>query len=128
VKYLLDTCTFLWWSVEDPNLSTAVREIVTDSDEEIFVSSISFAEIATKSSLGKLKLPGPLPEYIAAMRDEHLIESLPFDDESALHMVRLPWHHRDPFDRMLVAQAIVHGLVVLTPDRAITQYSARTLW
>lgn len=128
MKYLLDTCTVLWLDLGDERLSDAVRELIVDTDEELFISSISAAEIATKSSLGKLALPRPVHEYVSELCDTYLIERLDFNHESALHMARLPWLHRDPFDRMLIAQAIVHGLVLLTPDRAITQYPARTLW
>ena len=74
----------------------------------------------------------PLPEeparFVPAQREAHGIDALDITEEAALHQARLPWLHRDPFDRMLVSQAIVHGLTILTPDPLITQYAARSVW
>jgi PIN domain nuclease of toxin-antitoxin system len=128
LSYLLDTCTFLWASLDAQHLSEAVRRILVDAEEVIFLSSVSAAEIATKSSLGKLVLPKPVDAFVAELRATYSFESLPFDELAAVHLARLPWLHHDPFDRMLVGQALAHGLVLLTPDPAISQYPARTLW
>jgi PIN domain nuclease of toxin-antitoxin system len=73
-------------------------------------------------------LPAPASRFVTAEREAHGIASLPIDEESALHLSRLPSLHRDPFDRILVSQAIVHGLTIMTPDPLITQYPARTMW
>jgi PIN domain nuclease of toxin-antitoxin system len=77
---------------------------------------------------GRLPLTQPPERFVPAMRDAHGVAPLPIDEESALHTFRLPALHRDPFDRMLISQAIVHGLTLLTPDPLVTQYPARTMW
>jgi PIN domain nuclease of toxin-antitoxin system len=94
----------------------------------VFLSAASAWEIAIKHGLGRLPLPEAPERFVPAERDAHGITPLPIDEESALHLSRLPALHRDPFDRMLVSQAIVHGLTILTPDPLVTQYPARTMW
>lgn len=128
MKVLLDTCTFLWIVTGAAELSDVALEIYQDPDNSVYLSPISTWEIAVKYSLGRLPLPESPETYIPRLRVKHGIDSLPLDEESSLHIVRLPELHRDPFDRMLICQAIVGGLVILTPDKAITQYPARSLW
>ncbi len=79
-------------------------------------------------ALGRVHFDRPLDESLTDVREEYGLVSLAIDDESALHLLRLPALHRDPFDRILVAQALVHGLAILTPDRAIRAYPARAIW
>lgn len=76
----------------------------------------------------RVPLPAPVERLIPSLRADHGIEALPIDEESALHLTRLPPLHRDPLDRILVCQAIVHGMAILTPDQLIAQYPARVLW
>lgn len=121
MRLLLDTCTFLWIAAGAPELSARARELFTDPDNEVYLSSVSAWEIALKHSLGRLPLPGPPERFVPSERTRHGIEPLALDEESALHLARLPRLHRDPFDRMLVCQALVNGLVVLGPDTGITQ-------
>jgi PIN domain nuclease of toxin-antitoxin system len=128
VRLLLDTCTFLWIVGGEAALSDRAREAFVDPESEVFLSAASAWEIAVKHRLGKLPLPAPPETFVPAQRAAHGIEPLPVDEEAALHVAKLPDLHRDPFDRMLVAQAIVGGLVVVTPDDAIRQYPVRTLW
>ena len=92
------------------------------------VSVVSAWEIAIKHGLGRLPLPVPLPEFLPTLRERYGLTSLPVDEDSALHVAKLPRLHGDPFDRMLVSQAIVHGLTIVTTDPKITQYPARTIW
>lgn len=94
----------------------------------MFLSSASACEIATKHTLGRLRLPQSPERYIATMREQHGIEPLSIDEESVLQTTRLPGLHRDPFDRLLVCQAIVNGLTFLTPDSLMSQYPARVMW
>jgi PIN domain nuclease of toxin-antitoxin system len=89
---------------------------------------VSAWEIAIKSALGRLHLPEPADAFVPKLRERHQIRPLPLDEASTLHLLRLPSLHRDPFDRMLVCQAIVQGMILLTPDTAITQYPANTRW
>ena len=128
MKLLLDTCTFLWTLSGEPPLPPPVAALVRDPDNRVFLSSASAWEIAIKYAAGKLKLPEHPERFVPAMRGERGIESLAIDEESALHASRLPSLHRDPFDRLLVSQAILHGMTILTPDPIIARYPARTMW
>ncbi len=128
MKLLLDTCTFLWMITGDEQLSEDSRRLIINPDNEVLLSAASAWEIAVKNSLGRLPLPDDPARYIPKLRRAHGIDSLPLDEESTLYLGKLPALHRDPFDRVLVCQAMVHGLVLLTPDEAITQYPVRTRW
>lgn len=128
MKLLVDTCTFLWIVGDSLALSRRARDMFQAADNEVFLSTVSAWEIAVKHGIGRLPLPEAPDRFVPAMRERHGVVSLAVDEESALHVSRLPALHRDPFDRMLVAQAIVHGLTILTPDALVTQYPARTTW
>jgi len=112
VKLLLDTCTFLWLIGDAPELSAPARKLFTEPANEVFLSAASVWEIIVKHTLGKLPLPQPPHEFIPTWRSRHNIEPLP----------------RDPFDRILVCQAIANGLTILTPDPLIRQYPVRVEW
>jgi PIN domain nuclease of toxin-antitoxin system len=128
MKLLLDTCTFLWIAAEPERVSKAAIEAFLDPANERFLSAASAWEIAVKYSLGRLPLPRNPQFFIAQVREKSGVATLAIDEESALHTTRLPKLHADPFDRILVAQAIVHGLMIVTPDEAIAQYPVRLLW
>ena len=128
MRILLDTVAFLWAVIEAPDLSDDARELFADPGNEVYLSSVSAWEISVKNALGKLPLPDSPVRYVPAKRKQHGIETLHLDEEAALHLNRLPVLHKDPFDRMLVCQAITQGLVILTPDRLIAQYPVRTIW
>ena len=128
MRLLLDTVTFLWVINDAPELSAQARELFIDAGNEVYLSSVSAWEIALKYGLGRLPLPEPPDRFVPAQRKQHGIDSLQLEEESALHLTRLPLLHKDPFDRMLVCQAIVHNLVILTPDDLVTQYPVRTIW
>ena len=95
---------------------------------EVYLSAVSAWEIALKHALGRLPLPEPPERFIPSRRKQHGIDTLPLEEEAALHLTRLPPYHQDPFDRMLICQAVIHGMVLLTPDELILQYSVRTTW
>lgn len=128
MNILLDTCTFLWITKNAPDLSSTARVCFQDPDNRVYLSSVSVWEIVVKYDLGRLPLPDAPERFIPAMRAGHGVTALPLEEEAALQLVKLPEHHKDPFDRMLVCQAIVHGLVLLTPDEMIRQYPVRTVW
>lgn len=128
MKLLLDTCTFLWALSGEPPLPPSVADMVRNPGNQVFLSTASAWEIAIKYATGRLTLPERPERYVPAMRAQRGIATLPIDEESALHASRLPLLHRDPFDRLLVSQAIIHGMTILTPDPIITQYPARTFW
>ena len=128
MKLLLDTCTFLWIATGDAALSASARRLFTDPANDAYLSSVSAWEIAVKHSLGKLPLPRPPSVLVPEERQRHLIEPLPLDEAAALFCAKLPDLHKDPFDRMLVCQAIIGGLTLLTPDPLVTQYPVTTVW
>ena len=128
MKLLLDTCSFIWLTTDAPELSSRARELFVDPANDVFLSSVSVWEIAVKNALGRLPLPGSPDVFVPLQRTQHGIESLPLDEESCLHLLRLPQVHQDPFDRMLICQAIVHGMAILTPDPLVAQYPIRCLW
>ena len=125
---LLDTCAFLWVLSGDRSLPPGIADMVRNPDNDVFLSAASAWEIAVKYAAGKLKLPEHPARFVPAMRAERGITSLAIDEEAALHASRLPSLHRDPFDRLIVSQAIVHGMTILTPDPVMARYPARTLW
>lgn len=118
MRGLLDTHVLLWWLADDKKLSPEHRAVIADPDNEIFVSAIVVAEVAIKASLDKLQAPGGLD---AAVRESGFRE-LPFTAAHAEVLRELPWHHRDPFDRMLVAQAISERFDLLTVDVRLRDY------
>ena len=128
MKLLVDTCTFLWLVADHPRLSPAARHACGDSANLVYLSSLSAFEIAIKYRLGRLPLPDSPRRYVVAQREALRIESIPLDEAAAVHEALLPQHHRDPFDRGLIAQAIVGGLTIVTPDDAFSHYPAPLLW
>lgn len=102
--------------------------VLANLGNELFVSSVSAWEIAVKHSLDKLPLPKPPDEFVRQVMRDLIARPLPFAQEHALAARHLPWHHRDPFDRMLLCQAKVEGLTLVTADEAIRQYGVPTLW
>ena len=128
MKLLLDSCTFLWIAGGVRPIPPRVAAAYQSPGNEVFLSTASSWEMAVKYADGRLALPAPPQALIPSERERLGVVALPIDEESALHIAKLPPLHRDPFDRMLVAQAIVHGMTILTPDPFIAQYPARTLW
>jgi len=125
MRALLDTHTFLWWINNDPRLSERCREIISDSGNEVLFSAVSAWEIAVKSRRGRLTLPEETEPYIREQLTRNRFEVLPIDLMHALRVALLPDHHKDPFDRMLVAQAQVEDLTILTVDSEIVRYPVR---
>jgi len=128
MRILLDTCTFLWIIRGKPEASRTALTLFSDVNNETFLSSVSAWEIAVKHRLGKLPLGDVPVRYVPAERDKHGIESLPLAEADTLVLDKLPMLHHDPFDRMLICQAIANQMVILTPDPLITQYPVLTRW
>ena len=99
-----------------------------DPENDVYLSAVSAWEISVKHALGRLPLQDSPERFVAEQKKQQGIEELPLDEESALHLARLPMLHKDPFDRMLVCQAITQGLLLLTSDELISQYPVRTAW
>ncbi len=128
MRLLLDTCTFLWLAGGSSLLSAVAAAAVRDPSNEVFLSAVSTWEIASKHRAGRLPLPEPPERLIPTERSLRGVSALAFDEESALQVTRLPPLHRDPFDRMLISQAIAGGLAIVTPDPLVTQYPVRVIW
>ena len=128
MRLLLDTCTFIWLAADDPLLSPDAKTHCRSPGNEVYLSALSAWEIAIKYRLGRLSLPEEPGRYVASRRRWLQLEALPFDEASAAHDTLLPPHHRDPFDRGLVSQAILGGMTIVTPDPAIARYPAPVLW
>jgi PIN domain nuclease of toxin-antitoxin system len=128
LKLLLDTCTFLWAIEGGGELSPTAREVLVDPAHDVFLSAVSVWEITIKHGLGRLPLPEPPERYIPAQRTTRGITALPLDEDAVLQLPRLPALHRDPFDRVLVCQALAGGFTMVTPDPEIARYPVRILW
>jgi len=128
LKLLLDTCTFLWLNSGLSRVSPLVQGLCADRDNELYLSVVSAWEIALKQIAGRLPLPEPAAQYVPSRREANGIASLDLCEEAVLQLPKLPPLHTDPFDRMLICQAIAHGLAILTPDACIARYPVRVLW
>ena len=128
MKFLLDTCTALWLQLSPERVPAGLFAVLAKPDNEVFFSATSAWEIAIKWQTGKLVLPVPPAEFVVRMRAESQMEPLPVEEAATFHLAKLPRLHGDPFDRMLIAQAIEHGLILATPDPLILQYAVRTMW
>ncbi|MFT6914591.1 MAG: PIN domain nuclease of toxin-antitoxin system [Motiliproteus sp.] len=122
-RLLLDTHALLWWLSEDERLGVAAKAAIANPQNQVYVSAVSTWEISIKRALGKLQAPDDMSSIIGDEGFGELPVSLYHGDQAG----QLPDLHRDPFDRMLIAQAQAEGLVIVTHDEAITQYSVRTL-
>lgn len=127
MRILLDTHIFLWFISGDAQLSTDVRDAIRDPDNEVYLSSVSVWEAIVKYQLGKLPLPESPETYLPKQRELHQIGSLALDESSVVQLAKLPPLHRDPFDRMLICQALQNGLTIATVDTAIRAYSVNVM-
>ncbi|WP_373539110.1 type II toxin-antitoxin system VapC family toxin [Chamaesiphon sp.] len=122
MRILLDTHIFLWFISGDSQLFTDVRDAIRDPENEVYLSAISVWEAIVKYQLGKLPLPEHPETYLPKQRDLHQIASLALDESSVMQLAKLPPLHRDPFDRMLICQALQNGLTIATVDSAVRAY------
>jgi PIN domain nuclease of toxin-antitoxin system len=125
---LLDTHALLWWLFDDPQLSPAARAAIAHRDNDCLVSAASAWEIATKHRIGKLAEAGDVPSRLTEYLRRANFQALPIALDHALEAGRIAHEHRDPFDRMIAAQARMEGLLVITVDPAIAALGARVLW
>ncbi len=122
MRLLLDTHVFLWYILADPRLPAFFLAAIREPANEVYVSAASIWEAVIKHGLGKLPLPAPPAEYLPQQRDAHGITPLPIDEGAMTHLASLPALHRDPFDRVLIAQALQHGLTIATVDAEVAAY------
>ena len=127
-RLLLDTDALLWWLVDDPRLSGAAREAIADPDHDVLVSAASGFEISTNYRLGELDIAGLEPQVIPSLIVQERMTSLPVSMEHVLEVGGLPDLHRDPFDRMLIAQCRVEGIPLVTPDAVFPRYDVEVVW
>jgi len=128
VRVLLDTHVFLWWVLEDPRLSPLARETITNPDVDVLVSPVSAWEIAIKAADRRLDLPERSLTYVPSRMAANDFHELPITMDHCLRTAELPGIHRDPFDRLLVAQALAEDVPLVTGDPAITRYDVETIW
>lgn len=128
MNILLDTCTFLWMVSDKKSLSPLAIRLIMEADNAVYLSAISVWEIVMKHDKGLLELKESPQTYIPKYRAMHGITSLPLHEEAAFQLHKLPWHHKDPFDRILVSQAIAHQMLILTPDPLVQLYPIQVLW
>lgn len=128
MKVLFDTHTFLWWITENSRLSATVQNIICDRNNQLFFSAASGWEIATKAQLGKLQIASSPIKFISDQLALNAIESLPIQLNHTLQIYNLPKHHKDPFDRILVAQSQLEDLPIMTLDPQIARYSVQVIW
>jgi len=128
MKILLDTHTFLWWITDAPQISATARELIGDGHNELYWSAASSWEVSVKYALRRLPLPDAPERFLPFELAQNRIESLPVIDAHAFQAGQLPRHHRDPFDRMLIAQAQVESLVLLSNDPQLSLYDVRVQW
>ncbi len=125
---LLDTCVLLWWLGEPYRLTATVRDLFEDPAAVLHWSAASSWEVALKASRRGFRLPASPRQFVRQALEEEGIVPLPIEDRHALHVVDLPQHHRDHFDRLLVAQARIEGFTLVTSDLALRPYDVEILW
>jgi len=129
MKLLIDTAAFLWIAQgEELRIGAPARAALEDADNEVYLSAASVWEICIKYRLGKLRLPTPPEQLVPEQRRLRGIESVGVTEAAALRVSQLPDLHRDPFDRILISQAIEHAMTLVTPDAIIRNYPIRTIW
>ena len=128
MKILLDTHAFLWWITDDSRLSLRAREAISNEENELFISAATGWEIAIKVRIGRLKLSDEPQRFVPEQLRLNAFKPLPIGMNHALHVSTLPDHHRDPFDRMLISQAQVEGMPIVSADPNIGKYQLEVIW
>lgn len=128
MKVLLDTHAFLWWIRDDELLGGGARKAIANERNHCFLSMVSCWEMAIKKSLGKLEVPEPVDTFVAEQLAANRFTLLPIDLRHVAHVSRLTFHHRDPFDRLLAAQAWHEGMVIASVDPIFQQYGIERIW
>jgi PIN domain nuclease of toxin-antitoxin system len=128
VTYLLDTGVWLWSVGEPTRISSKAREVIVDTKQDVFLSAVTSWEVAIKAGSGKLHLPEPPDLYVPRRMASQGLRPLAISHQHALMVFALPVHHRDPFDRLLIAQAQVENMTLITAERMVERYPVQVLW
>jgi PIN domain nuclease of toxin-antitoxin system len=128
MRLLLDTHTFLWWVKDSDALSKTAGARIADEGNECFLSLASAWEMAIKVATGKLELPAPVGRFVEEQLAANAFQLLPIELVHVAHVAKLPFHHRDPFDRLLVAQALKEKLAIVSADPIFRKYGAKRIW
>ena len=128
MKLLLDTHAFIWWATKKDSLSQSALGLCQDGDNDLLLSIVSLWEMQLKVQLGKLRFKLPLDELVEAQQLVNRLRLLQIEPQHVYALSQLPFHHKDPFDRLLLAQAVVENLPVLTADPAFSAYQVSVLW
>ncbi len=128
MKYLLDTHTLLWFLTNDKKLSDRARQLIENSNNESFLSIVSLWEIAIKTALGKLDLAEPFEQMFPKQLQLNRIEVLDITVDSLIKLTTLPFHHRDPFDRLIIAQGLVEEVPIISVDTVFDAYGVDREW
>ena len=128
MRHLLDSHTLLWYTLGTPQLSTTANGVIVNPASEILISPTSYWEIAIKISIGKLTLNQPYEDFIDACLNKYGFRILPVEPKHTARLIGLPFHHKDPFDRLLVAQAIVESIPIISSDAVLDAYGITRLW
>ena len=128
MRFLLDSAAFWWLATDSNRLSARALDAFANPDNDIALSPVSIWELLVKHQIGKLPTSKPIAELLMSARNDRLIHTLPLVESAVLRLAALPPLHRDPFDRILICQAIDLGMTLLTPDEQIRAYPVNTLW
>ena len=128
MRLLLDTHAFLWWIQGGEGLSSVARTTIADRQHECWLSIASAWEMAIKISLGKLKLPNDLERFLSEQLARNGFQAMPIAVGHVSRVAQLPFHHRDPFDRLIAAQALEEDVAVVTADKVFSKYKVRRIW
>ena len=128
MRLLLDTHAFLWFVLNDTSLSTVAQSLISDPQNDVLISPATYWEVAINVSIGKYQLPGPFADFMSEQIARNDLTILPITVGHAAVVALLPFHHKDPFDRLLIAQAIVENIPVFSVDAAFDPYPVIRLW
>ena len=127
MKYLLDTHTFIWWHDNPDLLSKEVLHLCEDMNNDLFLSMVSIWEMQIKLQLNKLKLLNPLADMLE-IEKSNKIQILPIELKHVMALENLPFHHKDPFDRLIISQSLIDDFVLLSKDEHFASYPVKCLW
>lgn len=128
MRLLLDTHAFLWWITDDDRLSQRAGRLIADGSNEVYFSAASAWEIAIKAGLGRIRLPDDAWSFTPGQLERNAFQPLPVHVSHAVAVIALPDIHSDPFDRMLVAQALMEGLTIVSGDEWMVRYAVPVVW